>query len=87
MNKYRKKAMQTALLVKRKQKAYGDSFSKSGKIMRILYPKGVNHDQLDDALVMVRVIDKMFRIATSKKAFGENPWEDILGYALLASTR
>ena len=32
---------------------------------------------------MVRVIDKMFRIATDKDAFGESPWRDICGYAIL----
>ena len=34
-------------------------------------------------LGITRVIDKLFRIANRKEAFGENPWEDIAGYGLL----
>ena len=34
---------------------------------------------------IVRIIDKMFRIATNPSAFGEEPWKDICGYALLRS--
>ena len=29
------------------------------------------------------MIDKLFRIATRKDAFGESPYRDIAGYALL----
>ena len=36
-----------------------------------------------DMLAITRVIDKLFRIATKKDAFGESPWRDICGYAIL----
>lgn len=71
-------------LVEAKQTAYGDSFGKAGSIMRILYPDGIPVEKYDDALAVVRVIDKLFRIATMKEAFGENPWRDIAGYAILS---
>jgi len=71
-------------LVEEKQAAYGDSFSKAGGIVKILYPNGIPVEKLDDALVVVRVIDKLFRIATCKEALGEDPWKDIAGYSLLA---
>jgi hypothetical protein len=71
-------------LLSRKQEAYGDSFSKSGDVLRLMYPRGVSPEQYDDLLAMVRVIDKLFRIASRKDAFGESPWQDIAGYALLA---
>lgn len=70
-------------LVSDKQVAYGDSFGKSGQVMRILYPDGILPEQMDDALTVVRVLDKLFRIATKKDAFGESPWKDICGYGLL----
>ena len=70
-------------LVDEKNAAYGDSFHQSGGILRILYPHGVWPEQYDDFLAQIRVIDKMFRIATRKKAFGEDPWQDIAGYAVL----
>jgi hypothetical protein len=74
-------------LVEKKQAAYGDAFGKSGQVMRVLYPDGIPPEKLDDALAVVRVVDKLFRISTSKDAFGESPWRDIAGYALLAVER
>lgn len=80
-------ATKLAALVETKQAAYGDSFGKAGAVMRILYPDGIPLEKLDDALTVVRIIDKQFRIATRKDALGESPWEDIMGYALLAVRR
>jgi hypothetical protein len=73
--------------VEEKQAAYGDSFGKSGAVMRILYPEGIPPEKMDDALAVVRVLDKLFRIATDRDALGESPWCDIAGYALLAVKR
>ena len=70
-------------LVQEKQEAYGDSFSKSEKIINILYPNGVKPENYGDLLTVTRIIDKLFRIATRKNAFGESPYRDIAGYALL----
>lgn len=70
-------------LVQSKQEAYGDSFSKSKQIIQILYPNGINPENYQDALTIIRIIDKLFRIANKKDAFGESPYRDIAGYALL----
>ena len=75
-------ADEIAHLTIEKGEAYGDSLVNSGDVMRIFYPDGIRPDQYIDALAMVRVIDKLFRIATKKRAFGENPWRDINGYSL-----
>jgi hypothetical protein len=84
---YEEFAITLGKMVDEKQLAYGDSFGKSGAIMRVLYPTGIDRNQLDDVLVVIRVIDKLFRIATRKQAFGESPWRDIAGYAILAAKR
>lgn len=84
MNQYTKAALNLAELVTKKQVAYGDSFGQSGRIIEVLYPKGISPDQYADALAIIRVIDKLFRIANKKYAFVENPWADIAGYALLS---
>ncbi len=65
-----------------KNKAYGDSVNTSVEIFKLYYPNGIEPDQYEDVLLLVRVLDKVSRIATSKKAFGESPWEDIVGYAI-----
>jgi len=70
-------------LVEEKDQTYGSSFQRSQEILKILYPAGVRPDQYCDMLGMIRVIDKLFRIANRKGAFGENPWRDIAGYGLL----
>jgi hypothetical protein len=70
-------------LVQQKNEAYGNSFAKSQDIVKILFPDGVRPDQYRDMLAVTRVIDKLFRIATNKDAFGESPWRDICGYAIL----
>jgi len=80
---YRDYGLEIGLLVEEKQGAYGNSFGRSGEIMEILYPDGLSPEQVTDGLAIVRVIDKLFRIATDKDAFGESPWKDIAGYALL----
>lgn len=80
---YHKKALEIADLVVKKQKAYGRSFDKAGRILGILYPNGARPDQMNDVAVMVRILDKFSRIATDPDAFGEDPREDVLGYALL----
>jgi len=82
-NKYKNLAEEVGSLVDKKNAAYGNSFSESHKILSVLYPDGIKPEQYTDALAIIRVIDKLFRIATNKDAFGESPWRDIAGYALL----
>jgi hypothetical protein len=72
-------------LVQDKQISYGDSFGKAGDVLKQLYPEGVKPEQYRDMLCMVRILDKLFRIANKKDAFGESPYADIVGYALLGA--
>ena len=46
-------------LVAEKQQAYGDSFSKSHKILKVLYPDGIQTGQYMDVLTICRVVDKL----------------------------
>lgn len=80
-------AAEVAKLVEEKQAAYGDSFGRSGAVLDLLYPAGIPVEAYDDALAIVRVVDKLFRVATDRDALGESPWRDIAGYALLAVRR
>ena len=70
-------------LVESKNKAYGSAFEKSGQILKVLYPNGIQPEQFTDMLAIVRILDKLFRIATNKNAFNEEPFKDIAGYAIL----
>ena len=70
-------------LVQEKNEAYGDSFGQACRILEVLYPNGIEPSQYRDALAITRVIDKLFRLSNKKDAFGESPWRDICGYAIL----
>lgn len=80
-------AAEVGRLVDEKQKSYGDSFGKCGEFLALLYPNGVEKEQYGDMLAIVRVFDKLMRIATNKGSFEENPWRDICGYSLLSMGR
>lgn len=82
-----KRALELGQLVTEKQRQYGDAAAKSAAIMRALYPSGIAPHQMGDALLTVRVLDKLSRIAQrgpdGKDLGGESPWKDISGYGLL----
>jgi hypothetical protein len=73
--------------VAEKQGAYGDSLNRCGNVLREMYPDGIRPHQYADLGVVIRIIDKCFRIATNPYAFEESPGMDIAGYGLLAAER
>jgi len=73
-------------LVSEKEKAYGSAFDKAGDFLKVLYPNGIKSDQYKDMLCIVRVFDKLMRIATSYQGTEEkkiDAYSDMMGYALL----
>jgi hypothetical protein len=80
-------AQSVGALVEEKNRAYGNSFDKTGHFFRLLFPDGIRPEQYEDALCLVRMFDKMQRIATAPGAFGEDPYQDLVGYALLGLRR
>jgi hypothetical protein len=81
--KYEKLGQKVGKVVDDKQIKYGDSYGKSDAILKALYPNGIHPEQYKDLLFIVRVNDKLSRIATSNDKDGENPAMDIAGYSLL----
>ena len=82
-------SLELGRLVDEKQAAYGDSVGKTGPIMRVFYPNGIPLEALDDALLMVRVLDKLNRMASNPTGdrMGESPWRDVAGYGLLGQAQ
>lgn len=85
--RYKRLGARVGALVAAKQRAYGDSFNRAGGVLRVLYPRGILPDRLDDALAVVRIVDKLFRLATAPDALGESPGIDIAGYGMLLAAR
>jgi hypothetical protein len=80
---YEDLAADVGRLVTEKQKAYGRSFDMSGDFLKLLWPEGVPISSYEDMLCVIRIFDKLKRIATDKGWSGESPYQDIVGYALL----
>jgi len=87
VNKFSEIGFDVGALVNSKQKAYGDSFGRSGECLRQMFPNGIKPEQYDDLLTIARILDKLFRIANDPDAFEENPYQDIVGYGLLGMKR
>jgi hypothetical protein len=83
LSQFEKLGLKVGKVVTEKNVAYGDSFAKSGEILKTLYPNGVQPEQYIDFLCIVRIIDKLFRISNRKDAFSESPYADMAGYSLL----
>jgi hypothetical protein len=83
MGKYKDLADQIGQLVDEKNAAYGSSFEQAGDFLKLLYPNGIPVESYTDMLCVVRIFDKLKRIATKKDAFGESPYSDLVGYGLL----
>lgn len=88
MKDYKKIANEIGQLLDEKQAAYGNAFGRMEALLHILYPDGIQSYQYKDLLTLVRMLDKVFRIAnlpeSQKDLMGEEPWKDICGYSLLA---
>ena len=79
------------ILLNEKQAAYGNAFGKMQDVMNVFYPTGIKTHQYQDVLTLVRILDKMFRIANlpenGNDLMNEDPWKDIAGYAMLALSK
>lgn len=86
MRSFQELAKGIADLVTEKEKAYGSAFDKAGDFLRVLYPDGIKPEQYKDMLCIVRVFDKLMRIATSYENTEEkkvDAYSDLMGYGLL----
>lgn len=82
MTTFREIAEQIGLLVTEKDAAYGSAVQTAPKMLALLWPEGVPPTAYQDMTLLVRIWDKMMRIANKKDAFGESPYRDISGYGI-----
>ena len=84
---FEKIANELATILKEKNEAYGNAFDKTTAILTLLYPNGISVEQYKDVHVIVRMLDKISRIARDNDPFGESPYKDLAGYAILSLAR
>nr|DAU09818.1 MAG TPA: Nucleotide modification associated domain 1 [Caudoviricetes sp.] len=87
MNKFEKIASDLSTILSMKNEAYGNAFDKTTQILTLLYPNGIKVDQFKDVHVLIRMLDKVARIARDNDPLGESPYMDIAGYAILSLAR
>ena len=87
MARYERLAGEIASILQIKNAAYGNAFAKTTEILKLLYPNGIPLTSYDDVHVIVRVLDKLSRIAQNNDPLGEDPWSDICGYSILAQVQ
>jgi hypothetical protein len=80
---YKELGTEIGKLVEEKQAAYGNSFDMSADFLKLLWPDGVPVESYGDMLCVIRIFDKLKRIATNKGWNGESPYKDLCGYGLL----
>ena len=81
---YQKIGNDIGKMVAEKNKQYGDSISDTAEFLKILFPNGIESDSYKDLGILVRIYDKMKRIANGN-AGNENAYNDIAGYGILMS--
>jgi hypothetical protein len=84
---YQALANEIGSLVNEKNEAYGNSFEDAEQFLKLLFPAGIPLKSYSDMLCIVRIFDKLKRIATKKDAFGESPYRDLVGYGLLGAAK
>lgn len=81
---YEAAGIELGQLLDEKQIQYGDSFSQSGDFLKLLYPNGVEPKDYTHMLCLVRIFDKMARIASPSRSLDtESPFKDLAGYGML----
>lgn len=67
-----------------KNREYGDTPLKTQKILEVLYPSGIPTSAYQDVLLLVRILDKLCRIANGCGSIGKHDaYLDIAGYGVL----
>jgi tRNA A37 threonylcarbamoyltransferase TsaD len=85
MTQFKEIAKGVAQELEKKNLAYGNAFDKTTKMLLLLYPQGIPVTSYPDIHVIVRMLDKISRIAQNKDPYGESPYLDLAGYAILAT--
>lgn len=68
--------------VTEKNKQYGDAINSTEEFLKLLYPNGIKPEQYADLGIVIRIYDKLKRIANGNQG-EENAYFDIAGYGIL----
>ncbi len=68
-----------------KRKQYGSTDQLASAMLKLAYPDGISPEKYNDALVFIKITEKLIRISSSdiKKESKSDAYGDIVGYGLL----
>lgn len=70
--------------VAQKNNDYGSAFEQIEEILKVLYPNGVPVHQYGNMSLLVRMLDKVCRLANEREKFyNEDSWDDLIGYCFV----
>jgi hypothetical protein len=70
-------------LVDEKNTAYGNAVNKLSDLLTSFYPDGIKPVHYKSLGVIVRILDKLRRIANNPSGDNKDNWNDIAGYSIL----
>lgn len=82
MDKFSEIARQIGEIVSSKNKQYGDAINSTSVFLKELYPNGIKPEQYGDLGLIIRIHDKLKRIANGNNG-NEDAYSDLAGYGIL----
>jgi len=80
--KFEKLGQEAGAMVERRHAKHGDTYARAGSAMRLLFPKGIPSEQMNNALFLSRIWDQM--VKASQDEGTESPYNEILLLSLEA---
>lgn len=83
-NEYESAGQALGLLIDEKRRQYGGgALERAAAVMTLLYPDGIQPEHYCDAMSLMRVVEKLCRVAGGNQG-DEDAWIDIAGHGLVA---
>lgn len=75
-------------LLASKAEGYGPSWKTTAEVLAAFFPNGIPVNAYEDVLLLIRVLDKLARLANNLShnqgdPLGESPWKDLAGYGVI----
>jgi len=64
-------------IVEKLESDYGHSLGETKEILKMMYPNGVNQEQLGDVVSIVRMLDEMFKVARIDGAVSDENRDEV----------
>jgi len=81
-SKFKEIADKIGSMVEEKNVQYGDSYANTQKFLDILYPESIPVEKFSDIVCIIRIFDKLKKVAAQVESDEENPYADLIGITI-----